>query len=673
MRTTPKRISFVFLILILFFFISACAIFSIAPAATPTPSATFGPTNTPTITPTSTQTPTPTPLPDGAITASSCAKMTQTNSLGEGQVKGMVFSPDSSTLLIWSDSGISAYDLVKNERLWKQDNLLIESAGINERRGVAVAITTDNTLTSLDLASGTIYKKFPAQGDFMKGFVSEDGMYIGILDWIGGITIFDRETLEMKHSIEPLEDMTFGDTFFTTSLFTPDSKYLITGALGGEIKIYQVSNGTQAYKIGRIWENEDYDTRQVPNNLVVSKNGKTLAIGYSNWGNDSIMVTNIANPKINDRIPGWNPALSPDGKVLAYQNDNELRVIQVDNNQVLASLAIQPYGVYQFSPDGNTFAVATAQGLDLIDTSSWKNRATLEGFYSRYEVMAQSPDGKTIAALENQAWLSLIDTDGGKIVKKQLPESVDRVAFSSDGKKVLLYGLGNFLVWDMENSQSVLTTILEEPAELTTISPNGEIIAYVNSKEELIIKEPDREAINIKAPAEKIAALSFSPASDRLYAALAGGDLVYWSANDDYQKSTTLESDKKKVTTPLEIAFFQNGQQIAIIGYSGGKSLVASWDIQGGQPYPTLLSIESISDQIEEPRVIFAMSPFGNVLFSDGTGFESPRLLFPKPNAPNCKLEDMPFTTPVQGFFSPDGTSLIVLDENGTIYIMKNK
>jgi hypothetical protein len=326
MRTTPKRISFVFLILTLFFFISACAIFSIAPTATPTPSATLGPTNTPTITPTSTQTPTPTPLPDGAITASSCAKMTQANSLGEGQVKGMVFSSDSSTLLIWSDADISAYDLVKNERLWKQDNLLIESAGINERRGVTVAVTTDNTLTSLDLSSGTIYNKFPAQGDFMKGFVSEDGMYIGILDWIGGITIFDRETLEMKHSIEPLEDMTFGDTFFTTSLFTPDSKYLITGALGGEIKIYQVSSGTQAYKIGRIWENEDYDTRQVPNDLVVSENGKTLAVEYIGRDGDSIMVTNVTNPKIKDRIPGRNPTLSPDGKILAYQIDNELKV-----------------------------------------------------------------------------------------------------------------------------------------------------------------------------------------------------------------------------------------------------------------------------------------------------------------------------------------------------------
>ncbi len=671
MHTSPKRISIVIFILILFFFANACAIFSIAPTATPTPSATLGPTNTPTITPTSTQT--PTPLPEGAITASSCAKMTQTSSLGEGQVKGMVFSPDSSTLLIWSDTGISAYDLVKNERLWKQNNLLIESAGINERRDAAVAVTTDNTLISLDLSSGKTYNKLPAQGDFMKGFVSEDGMYIAILDWIGGITIFDRETLEVKHSIEPLEDMTFGDTFFTTSLFTPDSKYLITGALGGEVKIYQVSSGTQAYKIGRIWENEDYDTRQVPNNLAVSENGKTLAVEYIGRGGDSIMVTNIANPKIKDRIPGRNPALSPDGKMLAYQNDNELKVIQVENSQVLASLALQPYGVYRFSPDGNTLAVATAQGLELIDTSSWKNRATLEGFYSRYDAMAQSPDGKTIAVLENQAWLSLIDTEDGNIVKKQLPESVERVAFSSDGKKVLLYGLENFLVWDMENSRSVLTTILEEPAQLTTISPNGEIIAYVNRKEELRIKAPDREAINIKAPAEKIAALSFSPASDRLYAALAGGDLVYWRANDDYQKQTTLESDKKKVTTPLEIAFFQNGQQIAIIGYSGGKSLMASWDIQDGQPYPTLFSIESIDDQIEEPSVTFAMSPFGNVLFSDVTGFESPRLLFPKPNGPNCKLEDMPFTTPVQAFFSPDGISLIVLDENGAIYIMKNK
>jgi WD40 repeat protein len=615
-------------------------------------------------------------LPKGVINSSSCRSLTEIRLFGEGEIKGMAFSKDGKLLLVWADGSVSGYDLEKGERKWFRSDLSLEEASLVTgilKTDVILAADKNNVLVLLDLASGkTLNSTSPA--DIMKTLISPDGKYLGVLDWIGGIAIYDAKTMKSLHQISP-DGETFGDTFYLSSTFSPDSKYLLVGASGGEVRLYDVKTGKLARKVERIWKNEDYDTRAVPRKLVVSGNGTTLAIEYGQNSVVYVMTTSLGNPKPGQFIPGENPALSPDGKTLAFVTPEGLQVVTASDKKPLATLPIEPYGAFRFSPDGKTLAAATLRGLELVDTATWQTRAILEGFYSRYDRASLSPDGKILAALEKGQWLSLITVSSGKTVKTELPHPATTLAFSPDSSQLLLNDTENLTVWDPQTAKALRTHTLDQPAELLTLASNGEQFASLDKTGKLEIQTFDGKTTPLEQPVEKIAALAFAPDSQRLFAALEGGKMIYWSASDGFKSSQPLEPAKTSLPLkPQTITFSLDGQKLILSGLSGETPKMFWWDLQTGQPLPPLTGAGNVYGAESNPAAQFALGPLGNVLFINSESFSEPPQLHHTDGNSYCRLElkELKYLNIRQALFSPNGRFLFILGSDGLVHVFED-
>jgi len=98
-----------------------------------------------------------------------------------------------------------------------------------------------------------------------------------------------------------------------------------------------------------------------------------------------------------------------------------------------------------FSPDGRRFLIASVHGyIQVLDTASWREVATLRGFFWRFRSMAFSPDGKRL------------------------------VTASSGGQAVQL--------WDTESWQDVLTIEGQGASHNSTaVSPDGNTIGTLDA------------------------------------------------------------------------------------------------------------------------------------------------------------------------------------------------
>lgn len=675
MNPTSKRNPILLAILALMLMALGCQSFLPAFNPTATPSLTPGPTHTPTLTPTATATPSPTPLPKGIITTYSCEALAESKQYGEGEVAGMALTGDGVNLLVWTDSGLSSYDLDSRERLWNKPNPIVESASLvtvgPKKQPIAVIIDQKHVIHFMDLATGEALDSWPARGEYMRGEVSPDARHFAILGWLGDIYIYQIGRDEVLQKIKPTNE-TFGETFYLDAKFTKNNFYLVVAALGGEVLFYQVSSGKVTKKIARISEGEedDYESRLVPGSLAISEDSKTIAIEYRGDDETKVMVTSVADPQVGEFVVGYDPALSQKGEMLAVRTESGLAIYNTSDLSLIKKLDVQVYGPARFNRDGDLLIAATQNGLAFFKTDTGETDFVLDGAYSKYEALAVSPDGETLAALE-QKQLSLISQESGETTRLELPQTANAISYSLDGSRLLLSEQSkNWLVWDIVNQQTVYKHTLAESVWLSSISLEGEKIATLDKTGKLqVLSLLDERAVEIKPSVRKITALGFAPGGEKLFAAVEGGQVFSWSASDGYQTETVMEAGGGKVLDPQSIAFFENGKRLVVIGDSNGIPAMASWNLETGAPYKLILARSKAIETDENQSHHFAMSPFGHVVYTGATDGNAGELI--KPDGSGfCQLDDGPLKELdiKQLYFSPDGMHFFVLDESGKIH-----
>jgi RNA polymerase sigma factor (sigma-70 family) len=210
--------------------------------------------------------------------------------------------------------------------------------------------------------------------------------------------------------------------------------------------------------------------------LSFSADGKLLA--SSDWG--EVRLWDVASGRELRRWKGANPALSPDGKVLVFDDPPPHPLEQgATLTLCIADTAtgktirrplvrnaeegrIQTGGtLVAFSPDGKRFAWCVAENviLHLCDAGTgeelWHKRLQHEGwenniFAPLVRGLAFSPDGKILVAVcpdEKQA-VEAIDTVTGRTLR-QFSGSADLAcAFSPDGKYLAASGRDAVQVWE---------------------------------------------------------------------------------------------------------------------------------------------------------------------------------------------------------------------------------
>ncbi len=181
-------------------------------------------------------------------------------------------------------------------------------------------------------------------------------------------------------------------------------------------------------------------------------------------------------------------AFSPDGKLLAVGAFQEVRLLDPNTGQLLATLKPQAEQVraVAFSPDGKLLAAAGGLPGQKGELKLWNVAARTEllsfsGHRDCIYAVAFSPDGKTIATSSYDKLIKLWDTSTGKEIRilKDHIDAIYALVFTPDGKRLISASADRSVkVWDPASGERLYT--MSEPADglnAVTVSPDGKLVA----------------------------------------------------------------------------------------------------------------------------------------------------------------------------------------------------
>jgi len=215
--------------------------------------------------------------------------------------------------------------------------------------------------------------------------------------------------------------------------FSPDGKILAT-----TFGVYEVATGKKRFFI----------TGDNPYNPAFSPDGSLLALQQDG-------VYEVATGKKRFGISGDNPTFSPDGTLLAVEKDGIYEVAKGKKRFDL--FGYNPV----FSPDGTLFTLVTISGSGIYEVATGKERFPITGYHPVF-----SPDGLLLAVPKD----GLYEVATGN---KRFDISNNTVSFSPDGTLLAVASDG---IYDTAAGNKLLDT----PSS-SSFSPDGTLLAITTN------------------------------------------------------------------------------------------------------------------------------------------------------------------------------------------------
>ncbi|HEV3262983.1 MAG TPA: protein kinase [Gemmataceae bacterium] len=435
-------------------------------------------------------------------------KETKTLKGHEGTVTGLAWSPDGKLLVTGAEGGNAIH-------VWDAATGKLQGRYVVEQRGIsAIAWSPDGKAVSIgfvvshgmfDPDTGRLLRSFEAgQGVFAWAW-SPDGKEVATVS-NDAVRLHDAATGKLTYTLE--EPIT--TRRIQSLVWSPDSRRLALGRAGDDPRLLVVEAATgrrcptpagafhsaawspdgktvaamaSDHSVG-LWD--AVTTRPVRTlecgvrgsaprrGLAWSPDGKTFAAGEGQrlwaWSAETgkLLWQNDKHGSISALV--W----SPDSRLLATADATEkgtVRLWEADTGRLLHEVALRSLGGLAWSPDGKTLAVPHATSGSqycLIDTASWRVRATLRH--------------------GEWAW----------------PD----IRWSSDGKTVITFG-ESLRVWDSASGKQLRAVHLSHLPYVTVAgwSPDGHVLALSNGYEIRLI-DKDGHGLGVLLPGEPFAQLA---------------------------------------------------------------------------------------------------------------------------------------------------------------------
>jgi WD40 repeat protein len=305
--------------------------------------------------------------------------------------------------------------------------------------------------------------------------------------------------------------------------------------------------------------------------VVYSPDGRTLAAGAED-GSIRLWESATGQPARRlaggDHLPFGLVAFSTDGRtLLSSGSDGSVRFWDVTAGREVRKLQVRPpdEGPEELplycSPDGRTLAVKHKDGsFVLLDATTGKERCRLPGDAEHDGPLCFSPDGRMLArvsfrfpkggfsptdTIQTDGLVQLWDATAGKEIRHWSVAESGSIAFSPDGRTLLMAGIGNPMLWMRRTTQQTFHAwdaatgedhpfTVRQSANVVAVafSPDGRTLAWGDSAGAVTLWEVAARQVRRRLAGQQgdIQSLAFSPDGRTLASAARDTTVLVWDA-----------------------------------------------------------------------------------------------------------------------------------------------
>jgi len=263
------------------------------------------------------------------------------------------------------------------------------------------------------------------------------------------------------------------------TLFSPDSRRLVSVSADKAIRIWDVKTGTL---IKTLQESDDGEI-----SAAYSPDGKELISG--GWDN-SVKIWDIENGEIERKLVGHKRSLRsvschPGGSIICSAGwDGEIKIWHTETGINLKNLKghNQCIRAVSFSPDGKYIASGGYDKLLKIwDVFSGKELFSLKGHAFPIEALCFSPDGKHVGTGSSDNTIKIWDIRDGRLIRTLNGHGggIYSLDYSPDGKYIASGSNDKTIkIWEA-GTGSIIATIsaCEMAVKSVSFSPDGKLLA----------------------------------------------------------------------------------------------------------------------------------------------------------------------------------------------------